>query len=339
MIRAVTADPRTVRIDSGTGMPAAAAGEVVVAVERVGVCGSDAHVYEGTHPYLGYPQVQGHEVVGRVVQTGEGVSESLLGERVVIEPTVPCGRCVACRRGSPNCCVRLDVLGITLPGGLSEAIAVPCAMVHPVGALPADVAVFVEPLAVAVHAVKRAGVGPGDDVVVIGAGSIGRSIVFAARDAGARVLVVERTPERAALVRRIGVAVCGSEDGEFRQAVAAFSGVDGPGVVIDATGSGELVRTALDLVAHSGVVVVVGISQDDLVVPIAMLTRKEVALLGSRNSERDFPHAIDVARRNADELLGMITERLPLEQTEAAFRSVLDRTSFGKVLVVLDDLD
>jgi L-gulonate 5-dehydrogenase len=339
MIRAVTADPRTVHIDTATGTPAAAPGEVVVAVERVGVCGSDAHVYEGTHPYLGYPQVQGHEVVGRIVEAGEGVSTALMGERVVIEPTVPCGHCVACRRGSPNCCVRLDVLGITLPGGLSEAMAVPSAMVHPVGDLPADVAVFVEPLAVAVHAVKRAGVGPGDDVVVIGAGSIGRSIVFAARDAGARVLVVERTPERAELVRRIGVAVCGSGDAEFRDAVAAFSGVDGPGIVIDATGSGELVRTALDLVAHSGVVVVVGISQDDLVVPIAMLTRKEVALLGSRNSERDFPHAIDVARRNASELCGMITDRLPLEQTEAAFRSVLDRTSFGKVLVVLDDLD
>jgi 2-desacetyl-2-hydroxyethyl bacteriochlorophyllide A dehydrogenase len=337
VIRVVTADRLTVEVDGLTGAPEPAEGEVVIAVERVGVCGSDAHVYEGTHPYLGYPQVQGHEVVGRVVQLGAGVTTPAVGERVVLEPTVPCGHCVACRRGSPNACVRLDVIGITLPGGLSEALAVPAVMVHPVDGLDPDVAVFVEPLAIAVHAINRAEVAAGDDVVVIGAGSIGRSIALAALDAGARVLVVERTAQRAEIVRRLGVDVCGTGELEFRAAVLDFAGPDGPGIVIDATGSGELVGTAVDLVAHSGCVVVVGISQDDLVVPIALLTRKEVAILGSRNSERDFPRAIDVARRNADALREMITDRLPLDQAEAAFRSVLERTSFGKVLVVLDD--
>ncbi len=339
MIQVVTSRPFAVAIDQAAGRPAAAPGEVVVAVERVGVCGSDAHVYEGTHPYLAYPQVQGHEFVGRVVEVGPGVDTRRLGTRVVIEPTVPCGACVACRRGHGNCCVRLDVLGITMPGGLSQVIALPAGMAHDVGDLDADVAVLVEPLAIAVHALGRAGVMRGETVVVIGAGSIGRSLVVAALDSGARVLVAERTPERADLLRALDVVVCGTDAASLQRAVRDFAGVDGPGVVIDATGSGELIRAALDIVAHSGVVVVVGISQDELSVPVAMLTRKEVSILGSRNSESDFPRAIAVARRNAHVLRSMITARVPLERSEWAFRSVLERTSLGKIVVVVDDLD
>jgi L-gulonate 5-dehydrogenase len=330
----VTSDRRTVTIDQSAVRPTAGPSDVVIAVERVGICGSDAHVYDGTHPYLGYPQVQGHEVVGRIVAVGELVVSAAVGDRVVIEPTVPCGECIACRRQSPNCCVRLDVIGITLPGGLSEEIAVPASMVHIVGDLDAEVAVFVEPIAVAVHAVTRAGVRAGDDLLVLGAGSIGRSIAIAARDVGARVLVAERTPARAEMLGALGFSVCGTSDDELRQAVLDFTGPEGPGTVIDATGSGLLIGLAVQMVANSGRVVVVGISQDDLVVPVSLITRKEVSILGSRNSDGDFPRAIEVARRNAETLRATITERLPLELAESAFRSVLESTALGKAIVV-----
>ena len=336
MIRVVTSNPFSVSVDDEAGHPSVAAGEVILAVERVGVCGSDAHVYEGTHPYLGYPLVQGHEVVGRVIEVGLGVDSPRVGDRVVVEPTIPCGDCAACRRGRGNCCIRLGVLGITLPGGLSEAMALPATMVHDVGDLDPDVAVLVEPLAIAVHALKRAGNVRGETIVVMGAGSIGRSLIVAALDAGARVLVAERTPDRAELVRSLGVAICATDEDSLRRAAIEFAGPEGPGIVIDATGSGELIRIAVDIVAHSGSVIVVGISQDELAIPVALITRKEVSILGSRNSERDFPHAIDVARRYAPALRAMITDRIPLGEAESAFKSVLDRTSLGKVVVVVD---
>lgn len=336
MIRVVTSSAFTVDVDKRAVYPTAAGGEVVIAVERVGVCGSDAHVYEGTHPYHGYPLIQGHEVVGRVVAVGPGVESPHIGARVVVEPTLPCGECVTCRRGHGNCCVRLDVLGITLAGGLAEALVLPAAMVHDVAELDADVAVLVEPLAIAVHALNRAGLRAGDDVLVIGAGSIGRSIIVAAKDAEARVLVAERTPARAELVRHLGVDLCGTDEASLRSAATDFAGGDGPGIVIDATGSGELIRLALEIVAPAGCVVVVGISQDNLEVPVALLTRKEVSILGSRNSQHDFPLAIQVARRNADVLRSTITDRIPLEVAEMAFRAVLERTSLGKVIVIAD---
>jgi L-gulonate 5-dehydrogenase len=336
MMRVLTAGPREVELDRGALHALPAAQEVVIAVERVGVCGSDAHVYEGTHPYLAYPQIQGHEVVGRIVAVGKDVMAARIGERVVLEPTVPCGHCAACRRGSPNCCVRLDVMGVTLPGGLSETLTVPVSMVHGVGDLEPDIAVLVEPLAIAVHAVARAEVRPGERVVVIGAGSIGRSVVLAALDRDASVLVVERTPGRAKLLEHLDVALCSADEADVRRSGREFAGADGPGVVIDSTGSGELIRLAVDLVAHSGRVVVIGISQDDLTVPVALLTRKEASILGSRNSDAEFPLAIDIARRNAAALGKMITARLPLAEAENAFRSVLERTSLGKVIVVVD---
>jgi threonine dehydrogenase-like Zn-dependent dehydrogenase len=232
--------------------------------------------------------------------------------------------------------VRLDVIGITLPGGLSEQIAVPASMVHIVGDLEAEVAVFVEPIAVAVHALTRAGVRAGDSLLVLGAGSIGRSIAIAARDAGARVLVAERTRARAEMLGGLGFAVCGTGEDDLREAMLGFAGQDGPGIVIDATGSGLLIGLAVQMVANSGRVVVVGISQDDLVVPVSLLTRKEISILGSRNSQGDFPRAIEVARRNADTLSATITQRLPLELAEEAFRSVLESTALGKVIVVFD---
>lgn len=334
-MRALTTGPRTVALDDAQESARPGPGEIQVAVERVGVCGSDAHVYEGTHPYLSYPQVQGHEVVGRVAARGDGVEALTVGERVVLEPTVSCGRCFACRTGHPNCCVELRVMGVTLPGGLRETFTVPTGMVHPVGDLEPDIAVLVEPLAIAVHAVERGEVSAGERVVVIGAGSIGRSVVIAALDRGAEVLVVERTPERAALLDHLGVAVCSTDDADIRRSVHEFAGADGPGIVIDTTGSARLIEVAVGVVAHSGRIVVVGISPEEADLPVALLTRKEVSILGSRNSCGDFPRAIGIARRNAAALGRMITARFPLSGAEEAFRSVLERTSLGKVLVVV----
>lgn len=313
--------------------------EALLRVEVVGICGSDAHVFEGTHPYLGYPQVQGHEVVGIVeaLGTDAGGVGVTVGERVVLEPTMPCGACIACRRGRPNCCVRLGVHGITLPGGLSRRLPVRAASLHPVPGLDAEIAVLVEPLAVALHAIDRAHIGPDDTVLVLGAGSIGRSAVVAARHRGARVIAAERTPARRPLLEALGAdTVVPIERAAVERAIAAATGQDGCTVVVDTTGNGALLALALDVVAHSGAVVAVGISPDLLDIPVALLTRKEVSLLGSRNSAGDFPEAIRIATANADALRASIGARVPFARAQEAFQMVLDGSIPGKVVVEVD---
>jgi L-gulonate 5-dehydrogenase len=336
VLRMVTEASRRVSARSAEPAPVGA-GRVRIRVERVGVCGSDAHVYEGTHPYLGYPLVQGHEVVGIVEQVGATVAGIAPGDRVVVEPTLPCGDCVACRRGRGNCCVALDVIGITSPGGLAERLDAPATALHRVVGLDPDVAVLVEPLAVALHGVDRAEPVAGEVVLVLGAGSIGRSVVLAAHHRGARVVVAERMPERRALLPALGAErVVSTDPDEIASTVRELAGEDGCPVVIDTTGNAGLLELGLDLVAHSGVVVAIGISPDRLRVPVAMLTRKEVSLLGARNSAGEFAEAIRVAEEHADALRATISCRLPLERAEEAFRLVLERAVVGKVIVDLD---
>ena len=314
------------------------AGRALLRVELVGICGSDAHVYSGTHPYLNYPLVQGHEVVGIVEALGASTTSAgpriRLGDRAVLEPTLACGECIACRRGHANCCVRLDVHGITLPGGLSEIIEVAASSLHPVPELDPEVAVLVEPLAVALHAIDRAAVSETDTVLILGAGSLGRSAVLAAHHRGARVVVAERTPARRGILRQLGAeAVCGTDRGDIIAAVQELAGEDGCTVVVDTTGSSALLALALEVVAHSGCVVAVGISPESLSIPVALLSRKEVTLLGSRNSVHDFPEAIRVARAHADALHATIGARVPFSRAQDAFRMVLDGSVPGKVVV------
>lgn len=336
MIEAVTEAPGSVSVQQRSSTVVASVGQVALAVERVGICGSDAHFFEGTHPYLGYPRVQGHEIVGTVVDVGPGVSPTLLGQRAVVEPTAACGLCIACRRGRPNCCVDLTVVGISRAGGLTELLLLESGLIHPVGDLHPDAAVFVEPLAVALQAVRRGAVTADDLVLVLGAGSIGRSTVLAARAAGARVMVADRLPARRRLALLLGAERAVGHE-ELTDAVGDFSRGEGPTVVIDATGAAALLRRGLDLVAPSGTVVVVGISEDELCVPVSLLSRKEVALLGSRNSVGAFPDALALATANADVLRATISHRFPLASAEEAMRAAAGGGAYGKVVVDVTD--
>jgi threonine dehydrogenase-like Zn-dependent dehydrogenase len=227
--------------------------------------------------------------------------------------------------------------GITLPGGLSRFLPVPAASLHPVPGLDAEVAVLVEPLAVALHAVDRARTGTDDTVLVLGAGSIGRSAVLAARHRGARVIAAERSPARRPLLEMLGAdAVVSVDRDAVAQAVSDATDGDGCTVVVDTTGSGRLLALALDVVAHAGAVVALGISPDLLEVPVPLLTRKEITLLGSRNSAGDFPEAIRMATANADILRRTIGARVPFARAQEAFQLVLDGSVPGKVIVEVE---
>ncbi|WP_203568763.1 alcohol dehydrogenase catalytic domain-containing protein [Aestuariimicrobium ganziense] len=304
--------------------PAPRPGWAVVEVEAVGLCGSDFHIVDGTHFALHYPRVQGHEAIGRIAALPDDAPTSLaVGDRVAVEPLQSCGVCYACRRGRTNVCADLDVLGVHSDGALQERYLVPVGKLHPIGDLAWPAAVLVEPVTIALNALGRvrAGIGADDRVLVLGAGPIGLVTAIACLEAGAEVFVVDREPMRLQLAREVGVVrVADSSVVDVSAWVRELTDGEGPGVVVEATGVADLLRGAIDLVAPSGTVLVVGMSDQELTVPLTWFSRKEVDLLGARTSVDMFPSAVALARRQADRLARLVTHTWPLEQAGEAVR-------------------
>jgi threonine dehydrogenase-like Zn-dependent dehydrogenase len=324
----VTLAPGTMELRTGQA-PEPSEGHAVLRVEAIGLCGSDYHIFDGTHPYAVFPQVQGHEFVGVVAALPTGhTGGPAIGDRVVVDPLSGCGKCFPCSRGRSNCCVDVMVLGVQAPGGLTDYISVPIDRLVSAGDLPARLAVLAEPVAIGLHAIGRAGVKPGDSatgvkpgdtVVVIGAGPIGLAATLAAADLGARVLVADRVPARLEVAGRAGAErLVDTTTDDLAEAVAAFTGGAGAAVVVEATGVPKLVRLAVDVAAHSGTVVVVGISTDDVGIKVSDLSRKELNLLGSRNSSGEFPAAVDLIARRADVVAGWVTHTYRLDEVPEA---------------------
>ena len=152
--------------------PVREAGEVKVRISRVGLCGTDFHIFTGNQPYLDYPRVMGHELAGRVAEVGEG-SDFAPGDLVTINPYLSCGHCLACRNGKPNCCMNIRVMGVHIDGGMTEFVCVPEQALIRVDGLTADQAAMIEFLSIGAHAVRRAALTAGERVLVVGAGPIG----------------------------------------------------------------------------------------------------------------------------------------------------------------------
>lgn len=338
MRRAVTVAPGRMEIEDAPD-PVAGTGEAIVRIEAVGLCGSDYHLFAGDHPYARFPQTQGHELAGIVeaLDAGyDGVVE--VGQRVAIEPLVPCDHCFACRRGRYNCCASLQVLGAHVPGGLAERIAVRSSSLYPVGDLDPMVTALCEPVSIGLQAVNRGAIRAGDTVVVLGAGPIGQSVVLAASDRGARVLVADRIASRLALALGLGAElILDTSRLDLATASDAWTEGEGAAVVVDATGVPELIRLGFDIVAPSGTIVIVGISPQELRLPVIEFTRKELNVLGSRNNAGIFGEAVELVRRSESRVRSLITHVYPFEQTPEAIRFALDhQDTVEKVVVRLD---
>ena len=170
--------------------------EAIVLIKRIGICGTDLHAYKGNQPFFTYPRILGHELAGVIEDIGQNEAGLQISDTVSIIPYLHCGRCIACRSGKTNCCVSMQVMGVHVDGGMRERIAVPVSHLLRAEGLTLDEAAMVEPLSIGAHAVRRARVQPGEQVVVIGAGPIGLGVMVFAKQAGAKVIAVDRNQER-----------------------------------------------------------------------------------------------------------------------------------------------
>jgi 2-desacetyl-2-hydroxyethyl bacteriochlorophyllide A dehydrogenase len=285
---------------------------VLVRPRRVGICGTDYHIYEGKHPFLQYPRVMGHELAVEVVQAppGSGLEP---GGIYAINPYVACSHCIACRRGRPNCCVQLSVVGVHRDGGMTGLLAVPVANLVAAPGLTIDQTALVEFLAVGAHAVRRGGTGPGDRTLVVGAGPIGLGVALFARLSGAEVAVLDRDAGRAAIARTfIGPSAFAADESGLGT-LQDFTEGEGFDVVFDATGNAQAMQKGFDHVAHGGRYVLVSVVKESISFSDPDFHRRELTLLGSRNATADdFTHVIAAIGADPGLLDRLITHRTNL---------------------------
>ncbi|MER9897847.1 zinc-binding alcohol dehydrogenase family protein [Mesorhizobium sp. M0130] len=292
------------------------AGWALVAVSHVGICGTDYHIFEGKHPFLAYPRIMGHEVSGTVIEIGEGV-DLAVGEAVIVNPYLACGKCIACRQGKPNCCVRIEVLGVHRDGAMCEQILVPAQNLYPANGLSLADAAAIEFLAIGAHAVRRSLADPGARALVIGAGPIGLGTALFARIAGLDVTLLDMSAERLGFAEsELGFAPLDGSRGTAADLVRDATGGDGFDVVFDATGNTQSVQSAFAHVAHSGALVLVSVVKDDIAFSDPEFHKREMMLIGSRNALRaDFDHVAASIRNGAVPLAKLVTHRTTLGET------------------------
>jgi L-gulonate 5-dehydrogenase len=281
--------------------PVAGPDDVIVRNAAVGICAGDMYIYQGKNPYARMPIIGGHEICGVVSQVGAHVTAVAPGQLVVVEPFIGCGRCYACRVGKSNCCSALSIIGVHRPGGFAEQVVVPADHVHvvPDGLSPLW-ASFAEPVAIGVQACRRGSVGPGDRVLILGAGPIGLALVEVAAARGAQVYITDIAEERLAFAASLGATPLPG-GAQLLPAVLALTNGEGMPVVIEATGRTAVMAATVDLVAAGGRVVIVGLVKAGAMVelPGLDLTRKEMTIVGSRASVNCFPEALSLLASGA----------------------------------------
>ena len=317
-------------------MPAPAPGEALLRVRRVGICGTDLHIFQG-HLDHRIPRggVIGHETLAEIAEA-PSASGFRTGERVVVEPLRMCGACRACRMGAAYLCYRLRVLGVEEPGGMQEYWAVPTERLLRVPAgLSDDEAAVIEPLAVATHDVRRAGVKAGDAVLIFGGGPIGALIAMVCRQREARVVVTEVNPFRVEMLTKLGLDVLGPGQ-NVKTFVEQWTAGDGADVVFEVTGNPAAVRAMTDLVRVWGMISMVAIHGEPLPVDLYRFFARELTMHGSRlYSREDWQEAIALAAAGVVTLAPLVSRRIPLESLQQGMEEALRG---GPVMKVLIDL-
>jgi len=310
--------------------PGRAESHALVRVRRVGVCGTDAHAFEGKQPFFTYPRILGHELAVEVVETPANEKSIAAGDRCAVEPYLSCGQCRACAIGKPNCCERIQVMGVHVDGGMRGWLSVPVERLYKSDKLSLDQLALVETLGIGAHAVARSSLRADEQVLVVGAGPIGLAVTQFALAAGGRVRVVEPNP-----MRRQGMGLLGVET----VAEAGDSSGRLADVVIDATGNPKAMEQSFNHVAHGGRLVFVGLAQAVISFDDPLFHRREMTVLASRNSCHDFPRIIRMIEDGQVSTEPWITHRMLLAEVPERLPNVLGRTDCVKAMVEVTDED
>lgn len=316
------------RVEDIAAPGAPAAGEALVRVTAAGICGSDLHNWRTGAWISRSPSVAGHEFAGTVVAVGEGVAGLSLGDAVVADSRVTCGVCSACRGGRPNVCEKLGFVGEVCDGGFAEAVLLPASLLIKA---PADVdaaaPAMAEPLAVALHAVKRLAAPMGSPVLIAGCGPIGglAALLLSERHDGP-ILVADRNAERANRV----AGVTGARIVDMAIEIVATPLL----AALDATGNPGVIGTLLDLISPGGTLALVGIGHGNLAIDPTRLVEREIALIGCHAFADELPEAMALLPALEGKLLALVDETIGLDDVPAAYERLVAGRSAGLKTII-----
>lgn len=309
-------------------------GETLVKVSYAGICGTDMMIYSGKHPRARAPLAMGHEFSG-IIERINGDSNLTAGDRVVIEPTLSCGRCQACLAGESHVCKTLKLIGIDTHGGFAEYAVVPLDRLHRIpDELTDNHAALAEPVAVAVHTVKRSGLKLGDSIAILGAGPIGLLIGVVAKQAGAgRVMISDISPYRLGIAEQLGLIALNAQALSVTEEVLKRTGGNGADIVFEAAGSQMTANQMIECVKTQGQLVVVSVYKQAPTIHLAAMHYRELSLMTTRcYSSEDFVTAIELLSSRSIDVGPLISHELPLDQFEEGFHLMEDPNVSMKVL-------
>ncbi|NQT93004.1 MAG: alcohol dehydrogenase catalytic domain-containing protein [Lentisphaerae bacterium] len=303
--------------------PVPGKGQVRIRVQRIGVCGSDIHVFHGKHPFVTYPLIQGHEYAGVIESIGEGVDGVAVGAKVTATPQEVCGTCAPCRRGQYNACEELKVRGFQAPGCAQDLFVTEA---DKLVTLPADFApeqgAFAEPVAVAAHSTGRAGDLSGKNVVVAGAGTIGNFVAQACKCRGAaKVLITDISDFRLDVARQVGVgATCNVAGEPLGEAAGREFGPQGFDVAVEVSGAEASLSSLVAEIGKGGTLLIVGVYGEKPRVDMSVVCEHELTVMGSMMyRHEDWVQAVKWIASGEVQTEPLVSKHFPFEQYAEAY--------------------
>jgi len=266
-------------------IPIRKAGEALLRITKVGICGTDLHAYQGNQAFFSYPRILGHELAAEIVEIDPNNKQLKPGDHVIIMPYLSCGKCISCRRSKSNCCVDLKVLGVHIDGGMQEYYSLPTDILIPAGKLSPEEIAIVEPLAIGAHCIRRAQLNSEETVLVVGCGPIGLGIIRQAQLTGAKVIAMDLNEDRLAFVKStMPDCITMNASHNPKESLLEINEYELPTVVIDATGHKTALESGIQYMAHGGRYILVGLYKGDLSFNHPFIHSHEATIMSSRNA-------------------------------------------------------
>ncbi len=311
--------------------------EVIVKIAAVSICGTDIHTFTNTHPFVKPPVVVGHECSGVVTETGGEVKGIKVGDRVAIDPVLGCGDCRPCKSGRANACANVKCRGVHVEGAMQELFKIRQQDVYKIPDNLTDLvlAAGVEPFAIGAQAVWRGNVSPGQLMLIFGAGPIGLTTMFMAMNRGAECIMIDTKEDRLKNAVRLGAKRgIPATAVDLKEQVMALTGNEGPHVTCDAVGHPAIVDLCVELVAPTGVVVLLGMDGQQNNVTELSIFRKELTIVGSRMNSGMFPTVLELIKENKLPLDAILTHRFTTDEASEAFTMAIEQPKgFSKAVI------
>lgn len=317
-------------------MPEVKQGEALLKVEYCGICGADVASYTGNQPFTTYPRIPGHEFSATIVSVGENDKGLKAGDVITCNPYFNCGECYACKRGIVNACHDNQTMGVQRDGSFQEYITMPVERLIDGKGLSAKELALIEPFAISCHALSRAEVKCGDNLLIMGAGPIGLFALLKAKAMGARVMIADMLDSRLSLAKEYGAdRIVNVKNEDLRDTSSDFTQGNGFDVCVEACGAPETFLSCIDHAAHGANIILIGNGKRETTFIHSIILKKELNIFGSRNAfTKDFEELIDLVKAGKADVLKMVSGVYDKENAAEAFEKLKNNDgTLAKLLI------